>query len=124
MPTAPLGYCLSIGCNQIRIKDKKFCLDHIKQTTTTEEKARNRINSKVYNTNWKRLRLQQLAAFPLCQDCLEMIPSRIQASQEVHHVKEAKEYPELMFDTDNLRCLCVSCHSKLTKANSNNKSNI
>jgi len=120
MPTAPLGYCSQPGCNQIRIKDKKYCAGHVKQTTTVQEKARNAINSKVYNTNWKRLRLQQLAAFALCQDCLEK--GIIQQSEEVHHLKDAKEYPELMFDMDNLRSLCVSCHAKRTKATKANQS--
>jgi len=34
---------------------------------------------------------------------------------EVHHVKRVKDYPELAYELDNLKTLCTSCHSRITK---------
>jgi 5-methylcytosine-specific restriction protein A len=34
---------------------------------------------------------------------------------EVHHVKRVKDAPELAFDLDNLKTLCVVCHSRITR---------
>lgn len=31
---------------------------------------------------------------------------------EVHHVKHADEYPELVYDKTNLVSLCHGCHNK------------
>lgn len=118
MPYAPLAGCSQPGCNKLRIKDKKYCIDHVKQPTTDQQKERIKINNKIYaNTTWRRLRKLQLAAFPLCKACLEMIPSRVTAAVEVHHSKEVKEYQEEMFVMENLVSLCSSCHSRITRAN-------
>jgi 5-methylcytosine-specific restriction enzyme A len=33
---------------------------------------------------------------------------------EVHHIKRVKHHPELAYDLENLKTLCVSCHAKVT----------
>ena len=121
MPTAPLGYCLAPGCNQLRIKDKKYCAGHVKQTTTEQEKARNAINSKVYSTNWRRLRLIVLKDQPLCRLCLSMTPSVIRPSVEVDHILPVKDRPDLQYTISNLQALCCHCHSVKTRQENNNK---
>ena len=32
-------------------------------------------------------------------------------AEEVHHIKELREYPELALDDDNLVSLCTKCHN-------------
>ena len=32
---------------------------------------------------------------------------------ELHHIKEAKDYPELLYDEDNIILLCKKCHDKI-----------
>ena len=32
-------------------------------------------------------------------------------ADEVHHIKELREYPELALDDDNLVSLCAKCHN-------------
>jgi len=65
---------------------------------------------------WLRLRKQTLARHPYCQRCEE--EGRTTLATEVHHVVPC-EYAinqhameQLMFDPNNLRCLCHDCHVK------------
>lgn len=47
----------------------------------------------------------------LCQECLrygKKVPAKI-----AHHIKPADEYPELRYDVNNGRALCLACHNKL-----------
>jgi len=34
---------------------------------------------------------------------------------EVHHVKPVRTHPDLAYDLDNLKTLCVRCHSRITR---------
>jgi 5-methylcytosine-specific restriction endonuclease McrA len=33
---------------------------------------------------------------------------------EVHHIKRVKDFPDLAFELDNTKSLCVPCHSRIT----------
>lgn len=59
-----------------------------------------------------------------CQDCLKRIKDaaingvqlaaverKIRCAQEVHHIKELREHPELALDDNNLISLCIECHN-------------
>lgn len=46
----------------------------------------------------------------MCQWC-KRYGRRVQA-EHVHHIKHADEYPELMYNVDNLVSLCKECHNK------------
>jgi 5-methylcytosine-specific restriction protein A len=59
---------------------------------------------------WRKLRAMQLAAHPLCADCVA--GGRLRAASEVHHKIGRKLRPDLALDLDNLMSLCKSCHSK------------
>jgi len=32
---------------------------------------------------------------------------------QVHHIKEVSNYPELIWELDNGKTVCVSCHEKI-----------
>jgi len=73
---------------------------------------RNKESKRIYNTDaWKRARLMQLRAYPLCHDCLEA--GRYTPATLVHHVDELTAAPYLALDPENFRSLCASCHSRL-----------
>lgn len=80
-----------------------------------------------YNSKpWKQKRIMILQRDHYqCQDCvfrlkeaavqgaqLEPADRMIRSAEEVHHIKELREYPELGLDDDNLISLCVHCHNK------------
>lgn len=47
----------------------------------------------------------------LCQECLrygKKTPATI-----AHHIKPIDEYPELKYDINNGKALCLACHNKL-----------
>lgn len=59
-----------------------------------------------------------------CQDCRKRIKDaaasgtqligrdrKIWRAEEVHHIQELKEHPELGLDNDNLVSLCTQCHN-------------
>jgi len=74
---------------------------------------------------WKHKRLQILTRdHHECQDCRKRLTAAavageilngkdrmIRRAEEVHHIKELKEHPELALSDDNLVSLCISCHN-------------
>lgn len=79
-----------------------------------------------YNSSaWKHKRMEILERDRYeCQDCKgrlkqaaergEQLSGRdrlIRRAEEVHHVRELKEHPELALDNDNLISLCTQCHN-------------
>ena len=87
----------------------------------TEKEVKKFYNSK----HWKNKRLIILARDRSeCQDCKKRLEDavknnayltpddrRIRPAQEVHHIKELKEFPELGLEEDNLVSLCTICHN-------------
>ena len=81
---------------------------------------------KFYNsTMWKHKRMQILERDHYeCQDCRKRLrdavaagdilrgeEKKIRRAEEVHHIVELKEHPELGLEEDNLISLCVPCHN-------------
>lgn len=79
-----------------------------------------------YNSSaWKHKRMQILDRDHYeCQDCRKRIKAaatsgtqligrnrKIWRAEEVHHIQELKEHPELGLDDDNLISLCTQCHN-------------
>jgi 5-methylcytosine-specific restriction endonuclease McrA len=64
------------------------------------------------SARWQKLRAAYLRRNPVCQDCAQ------RASYEVHHIHGVTEHPELCFEEENLRALCIPCH----EARHNNRS--
>jgi len=110
MPYKPRVYCKSPGCNQLVYSG--YCSKH-KQPVSQYDTKRNVINAKIYTGSWRKLSKMHLRNSPLCIDCLNMIPSRITAAQETHHIKAICDGGE--HEESNLISLCTSCHSKRTK---------
>ena len=55
------------------------------------------------------MRKYKLSINPFCERCEPLTPAT-----EVHHIKDAKKYPELFYEIDNLESLCKPCHSSHT----------
>ena len=60
-----------------------------------------------YGQKWRDLRIKFLSYHPTCERCSN-------AATDVDHIRDVKNNPHLMYNWDNLRSLCHSCHSKRT----------
>ncbi len=69
-------------------------------------------------TEWKRLRLSQLAKEPLCKDCESH--NRITLATVADHVEDHKG-DKYKFFHGKLQSLCKPCHSKKTIRENLNK---
>jgi len=65
-----------------------------------------------YDHLWQRLRLQILAAEPLCRDCAA--DGRVTAAEVVDHIVTIAEAPELRLEASNCAPLCRPCHNRKT----------
>ena len=87
----------------------------------TEKEVKHFYNSAA----WKHKRIEILDRdFHECQDCKRRLREaclsgielsgdnkKIRRAEEVHHIKELREYPNLALDDDNLISLCIQCHN-------------
>lgn len=87
----------------------------------TDKEAKQFYNSK----KWKKKRLDILERdHHECQDCIERLRQaavdgiqlrgddrKIRRAEEVHHIKDLKEFPSLALDDENLTSLCTICHN-------------
>lgn len=79
-----------------------------------------------YNSSaWKDKRIEILNRdHQECQDCRKRLRDavaagivlrgedrKVRSAEEVHHIEELKEHPELGLDDDNLISLCKMCHN-------------
>lgn len=94
------------------------------------EKVRERLRGRAFQVgeshwNWKggiteanrseRLRFRhemQQAVF--ARDSYKCVVCRASGDLQVDHIKSWAEYPELRFDLDNCRTLCMACHYQVT----------
>ena len=88
----------------------------------TEKEIKRFYNSK----EWKRKREKILQRDNFeCQDCWRRLreaaekgiklfgsQARIRRAEEVHHIKELKDFPSLSLDDDNLISRCVQCNNQ------------
>ncbi len=54
-----------------------------------------------------------------CQTCKSK--GKYKKAENVHHIKEVKEHPELALEPDNLMCLCIPCHNEVHDRYDNKK---
>lgn len=90
-----------------------------------EEMIEKEVKAFYNSAAWKHKRMKILERDHYeCQDCrkrlekaagngikLEGRDRKIWPAEEVHHIKELREYPELALADDNLISLCARCHN-------------
>ncbi len=89
-----------------------FCLIHQKIISREYDQRRGSPSKRGYDDTWQSFRKMRLAEDPLCADCFKV--GLVTPSNEVHHIKTIKDFPELRLDRHNTECLCKACHSKKT----------
>lgn len=95
--------CAEHRCPALVTGTDRYCPAHRRSFVAHNEKL------KVYATSrWQRVRAMVLRRQPICKRC-EQVPAT-----EVHHIKNARLYPEFAYDLANLEGLCRACHLRET----------
>jgi 5-methylcytosine-specific restriction enzyme A len=69
----------------------------------------------LYGRRWRRYRLAQLQAFPLCAFCLEL--GRLTPATVVDHKRRHAGHADPLFwDRANFQSLCKPCHDAVKQA--------
>ncbi len=93
----------------------------MRRSAMTDKEVKKFYNSK----QWKQKRPDILRRDCYeCQDCRKRLEdaraagirlhgadTKIRRAEQVHHIKELKEHPELALDDENLISLCTICHN-------------
>ena len=93
------------------LKTPGYCSAHastaLNRHADYDQRRRDRDLKQFYDSAaWRAVRAARLANQPWCSNCHR-------PANTVHHVKPAKDFPDLRLDPANLDCLCASCHSQL-----------
>lgn len=100
MPTAPKRPCTFPGCPELVTSGR--CPQH------TQKDQRGGATKRGYDYLWQKFREWFIRRHPVCSDC------QIKATTDVHHVKKARDYPDLMRVESNCMGLCHECHAVRT----------
>lgn len=112
----PLRACAHPTCTSY-VRSGRFCGAHAEQgraaraetTRFYDQHVRDADAKRFYNSAaWLSIRAAVLAAFPVCQRCIEAW------AEHVHHVKPLRDCsPAEAIDRENLRAVCPSCHNAI-----------
>lgn len=97
-------YCAYVGCTELVSVTERYCEKH--QPKRLADKHRENANKRGYSSRWSRISRLFLIANPVCSEC------RKAPAVLVHHIKPISEGGEI-YDPQNLRGLCASCHAKI-----------
>lgn len=111
--------CRKFGCRTLLVKPG-YCDQHKpvvvlvkKAALDPEYQERNRFYQRVA---WKRIRKAQLDREPLCRGCKEK--NKLEPASIVDHIKPIALGGDAL-SLDNLQSLCVSCHNRKTRRDTN-----
>ena len=103
-----ISVCAEHGCPELT--DERFCEKHTKDYFREHESRRASAYSKGYDAQWRKLRIEFLRAYPVCQDEMGCVAK----ATDVDHIDGLGPNGPRGHDWTNLRALCHSHHSKRT----------
>jgi len=103
--------CNKVGCPTL-IKEGSHCAKHAEQEKQREYSERNADDvMKLYRTQrWERFKLYMRSRNPQCQRLLDNGNQCEQFSVILHHIVSPRVTLHLMFDAENILCVCESHH--------------
>lgn len=113
MPTAAGHPCGNRGCPAVVPRGARFCPAHEKAREKALDQERGSAAARGYGARWRRLRAMFLARHPLCVDPELRHPGRVVVATDVDHITPKAQGGSDAFS--NLRSLCHSCHSAITR---------
>jgi hypothetical protein len=110
MGLAALKPCNKVGCRAL-VK-KGFCPEHTEQSKQREYGQRNADSvMKLYRTQrWERFKIYMRSRNPLCQRLLDNGKQCDRIAVILHHIVSPRVNLALMFDAENVLCVCESHH--------------
>jgi 5-methylcytosine-specific restriction enzyme A len=136
MPMRAQHNCTTPGCREL-VRGRAKCPRH----TQDVERRRGSPFARGYDTDWRRVRAEHIAANPWCAECLKICvscrrvesehgkpsfnphetpcpaftPTQTQATQVDHATPFQGEDDPLRLDPANLVSMCASCHGRKTR---------
>ena len=121
--------CVVPGCVRFRESDDtKYCPVHRGQYEAQDREryqryldsrqhTQSRANDFYRSPEWRKLSKRILSERTWCEVC------GLNYATDVHHIFPVADFPELALNEDNLKCLCKSCHAKITEQERKMRSN-
>lgn len=106
MPFAPKRPCKEHGCPAL--VDRGYCDRHQRVQRVRVERSRESSCKRGYDRTWRKQREVELAAEPLCRECLKH--GRTTPATIRDHIIPHRGDPVLFRDPANRQSLCKSCH--------------
>lgn len=102
------------SCGKIIPEDVVCSCKKKNKTDYMREYQRKNKDNPLKTTRWTKLRKQVLQRDGyLCQRCLHKYNTLNSKELEGHHIRSRKNYPELVFDEQNIITLCKTCNLQL-----------
>jgi 5-methylcytosine-specific restriction protein A len=100
-------------CSVQILPAKETMPEKAKRLASKQPKAsRDSANSRGYNREWRKARLDHLRRFPFCVECAKQ--DRYISATDVDHIIPHRGDMVLFWKRSNWQSLCKSCHSKKT----------
>jgi 5-methylcytosine-specific restriction enzyme A len=111
-PRRALKPCARPGCPELVTHPAMMCEKHAAQKAQAERDARNSdVVMKWYRTQrWERIKIYMRSLNPLCQRICDNGQRCIYPSAILHHIISPRVRPDLMYDAENLICVCEDHH--------------
>ena len=108
----PLSFCPRAGCSALT--PGGLCESHKQEQVKFQNRKPSSMDARRFYSSqpWRRLRALVLEESPLCEGCLAGGITKL--AQEVHHIQDRRERPDLALARKNLQPLCKACHSRHT----------
>lgn len=108
MPDLPRPKCKVPTCLERAEKKSSLCLEHQREHYKDVNKGHD-YDPFYQSALWRKVRLRQLAEFPMCALCLQR--NRVSPASVVDHIIPRKLGGK-NFEKGNLQSLCKPCHDQ------------
>lgn len=111
-----MGYRICIYCNSKYNEIEKCpCQQDRRNEYARKYNEENKEQKKLLNSKrWKDLRRIIIKRDgSMCNRCWVQLNMVVKDDLQVHHIKPRNEYPELMFDPNNLITTCKTCNLQM-----------
>jgi 5-methylcytosine-specific restriction enzyme A len=109
-------------CPKFAFPGRSRCAEHQAKYWRDRLRQRDPEVVRLHNsTAWKRLRELKRQQTPYCEICETQ--GRLVPVEQVDHIERVQDRPDLALVLENLRSLCMSCHSRRTRTDMNRERN-